>query len=174
MKRSILSAIGLGLMLVACGVDEKQDVKSADAWLAEQEQQGANQLAESNKRSGSQDEPSGSTEDEKKREWDDKQADLELRRAGRSAETCPDSVTEKSPKGIATVTLLFANDGRVKDAKINAEYEDKAVGTCVLRAMQNVIVPAYQGEEHTVEWDVDLTGAKKASGPKEKKGDKGE
>ena len=173
MTRSILSAIGLGLSLVACGVEEKQDVKSADAWLAEQEKEGASQLAESNKQSGSHDEPT-TTEDEKKRQWDDKQADLELRRAGRSAETCPDSVTEKSPKGVATVILIFANDGRVKDAKISAEYEDKAVGKCVLRAMQNVIVPAYQGEEHTIEWDIDLTGAKKASGPKEKKGDKEE
>jgi hypothetical protein len=167
MKRSVVTAIALGLVVAACGVEEKQDVKSADDWLAEQEKEGANQLAQEKQRSGSHDEPS-TTEDEKKREWDDKQADLELRRAGRSAETCPDSVTEKGPKGTATVTLLFANDGRVKEAKINAEYEDKAVGACVLNAMKNVIVPAYTGEEHTVEWDVDLTGAKK-SGPKAKK-----
>jgi hypothetical protein len=170
MTRSTLSAFALGLTLFACGVDEKQDVKSADAWLAEQEQAGEKQMQEQEKQKGAYDEPT-TTEDEKKRQWDDKQADLELRRAGRSAETCPDSVTEKAPKGVATVTLVFSNDGRVKEAKISSEYEDKAVGTCVLRAMQNVIVPAYQGEEHTVEWDVDLTGAKKASGPKEKKGD---
>jgi hypothetical protein len=167
MKRSVVTAIALGLLVAACGVEEKQDVKSADEWLAEQEQQGANQLAQEKQRSGSHDEPS-TTEDEKKRQWDDKQADLELRRAGRSAETCPESVTEKGPKGTATVTLVFANDGRVKEAKISSEYEDKAVGACVLNAMKNVIVPAYTGEEHTVEWDVDLTGAKK-SGPKDKK-----
>jgi hypothetical protein len=167
MKRSSLTVLALGLVLTACGIEEKQDVKSSDDWLAEQEKQGADQLAQQKQRSGSHDEPS-TTEDEKKRQWDDKQADLELRRAGRSAETCPDSVTEKSPKGTATVTLVFANDGRVKEAKINSEYEDKAVGACVLNAMKNVIVPAYTGDEHTVEWDVDLTGAKK-SGPKEKK-----
>jgi hypothetical protein len=167
MKRSLVTAIALGLVVLSCGVEEKQDVKSADEWLAEQEKEGANQLAQEKQRSGSHDEPT-TTEDEKKRQWDDKQADLELRRAGRSAETCPDSVTEKGPKGTATVTLVFANDGRVKEAKINSEYEDKAVGACVLNAMKNVIVPAYTGEEHTVEWDVDLTGGKK-SGPKEKK-----
>lgn len=167
MKRSAVTAVALGLLVAACGVEESQDVKSADEWLAEQEKQGANQLAQENQRSTAYDEPAA-TEDEKKRQWDDKQADLELRRAGRSAETCPESVTEKAPKGTATVTLVFANDGRVKEAKISSEYEDKAVGKCVLNAMKNVIVPAYVGEEHTVEWDVDLTGAKK-SGPKEKK-----
>jgi hypothetical protein len=167
MKRSTVTALALGLLVSACGVEEKQDVKSADEWLAEQEQAGANQIAQDKQRSGAHDEPT-TTEDEKKRQWDDKQADLELRRAGRSAETCPESVTEKGPKGTANVTLLFSNDGRVKEAKINSEYEDKAVGKCVLNAMKNVIVPAYTGEEHTVEWDVDLTGAKK-SGPKEKK-----
>ncbi len=166
MTRSIVSAIGLCLLLGACGVDEHQDVKSPDQWLAEQEKQGAQQIAEEKKRGGAYDEPT-TTEDEKKREWDDKQADLELRRAGRSAETCPDSVTEKGPKGTATVTLVFANDGHVKDAKIGTEYEDKAVGKCVLRAMGSVIVPAYNGEEHTVEWDVNLTGSKK-SGPGKK------
>src|SRR5262245_30826108 len=98
MMRSTVTAIALGLLLAACGIEEKQDVKSADDWLAEEEKKGADQLAQEKQRSGSHDEPS-TTEDEKKRQWDDKQADLELRRAGRSAETCPDSVTEKAPKG---------------------------------------------------------------------------
>jgi hypothetical protein len=168
MTRHTLPALTLGLTVLACGVDEHQDVKTADEWLAEQEREGAQQLAEQNKQSGAYDEPQV-TEDEKKRQWDDKQADLELRRAARSAETCPDSVTEQAPKGTATVTLIFTNDGRVKEAKISSEYEDKAVGTCVLRAMENVIVPAYNGDEHTVEWDVDLTGAKKGTEPKAKK-----
>jgi hypothetical protein len=35
--------------------------------------------------------------------------------------------------------------------------------------MENEIVPAYNGDEHTVEWDVDLTGAKKGTEPKAKK-----
>ena len=41
------------------------------------------------------------------------------------------------------------------------------------RLMGSVIVPAYKGEQHTVVWEVDLSGAKeKKSGPKG--GDKGE
>lgn len=149
---------------LACGPDERQDVKSADQWLAEQEAEGEKQMASQKRQEGAYDEPEA-TEDEKKRAWDDKQADLELRRAARSAETCPESVTEKAPKGRATVTLVFANDGHVKDAKISSEYEETAVGKCVLRAMGSLIVPAYEGGEHTVEWEVDLTG-KKQSGPK--------
>ncbi|HEY3494026.1 MAG TPA: hypothetical protein VGK73_05040 [Polyangiaceae bacterium] len=164
MTRSPVALFVSLTLLAACGVDEHQDVKSADAWLAEQEQEGAKQMAEEKKQRGSGDDPE-TTEDEKKREWDEKQATLELKRAARSAETCPESVTEKAPKGKATVTLSFANDGRVKDSKISSEYAENAVGTCVLRAMSNVIVPAYTGEEHTVEWEIDLTG-KKQSGAK--------
>src|SRR6187402_3271699 len=101
MNRPLVAVFCAAALLAACGVDEHQDVKSADAWLAEQEQEGAKQMA-----------------DEKKRKRDEKQADLELKRAARSAETCPESVTEKAPKGKATVTLTFANDGRVKESKI--------------------------------------------------------
>jgi hypothetical protein len=164
MNRPSVALFGAVALLCACGVDGNQEVKSADAWLAEQEQEGAKQMAEEKKRKGSHDEPDV-TEDEKKREWDDKQADLELKRAARSAETCPESVTEKAPKGKATVTLTFANDGRVKESKISSEYAETKVGTCVLRAMDSVIVPAYTGEEHTLDWEIDLTG-KKQSGAK--------
>jgi hypothetical protein len=163
MNRPLVAVFCAAALLAACGVDEHQDVKSADAWLAEQEQEGAKQMADEKKRKSNANEPE-TTEDEKKREWDEKQADLELKRAARSAETCPESVTEKAPKGKATVTLTFANDGRVKDSKISQEYAENAVGTCVLRAMSNVIVPAYTGEEKTVEWEVDLTGKKQSSG----------
>jgi hypothetical protein len=166
MTRSLLGALAIALLASACGVEEHQDVKSSDAWLAEQEKEGGKQLAEAKKNRGNRDEPT-QTEDEKIREWDDKQANLELRRASRSAETCPESVTEKAPKGMATVTLIFAKDGNVKDAKIDDVYAEKPVGACVLRAMGSVIVPAYKGDEHTVVWEVDLSGAKvKKSGPK--------
>jgi hypothetical protein len=168
MNRSPLALIAVAALLFACGVDEHQDVKSADAWLAEQEQEGAKQMAEEKKRKGAHDEPE-TTEDEKRREWDEKQATLELKRAARSAETCPESVTEKAPKGRATVTLTFSVDGRVKDSKISSEYAENAVGKCVLRAMGSVIVPAYSGEEHTVEWEIDLTGKKQSGAKGEKK-----
>jgi hypothetical protein len=165
MTRSSLVVFSVLAFSVACGVEGKQDIKSADQWLAEQEQEGAKQMAEEDKHSSAHGDPGEATEEEKKREWDEKQADLELKRAARSAETCPESVTEKAPKGRASVTLVFTNDGRVKESTISSEYADNAVGKCVLRAMGSIIVPAYTGGEHTVEWEVDLTG-KKQSGPK--------
>jgi hypothetical protein len=172
MMRSSFGVITAILLLSGCGVGEADHVKSPDQFIAEQDQEGAQQLAEQKKHEGSESAPT-ETEDEKIREWDDKQATLELKRASRSAETCPESVTEKAPKGMATVTLTFAKDGKVKDSKIDDVYAEKAVGTCVLRAMGSVIVPAYKGDEHTVVWEIDLTGAKqKHSGPKG--GDKSE
>src|SRR5688500_13699292 len=99
MSRLILPVVSLSVFLAACGgVQESQGIKSADEWLEEQDRQGAQQLKDEKKQKEFQDD-SGTTEEEKKREWDDKQADLELRRAARSAETCPESVTEKAPKG---------------------------------------------------------------------------
>jgi len=160
MTRLALAALFTTTWLAACSTASPDHVKTSDEWLAEQENEGAKIQQQNKKGEGAYDEPT-TTEDEKKREWDEKQADLELKRAARSAETCPESVTEKAPKGKGTVTLLFTNDGRVKESKIGEPYADTAVGTCALRAMANVIVPAYNGPEKTVEWELDLSGGKK-------------
>src|SRR6185436_16511563 len=163
MTRHVLAAILTTTWLAGCSTASPDHVKTSDEWLAEQDQEGAKLQAEKKRNEGAYDnEPGGSTEDEKKREWDDKQADLELKRAARSAETCPESVTEKAPKGKATVTMVFANDGHVKESKISEQYAENAVGKCVLRAMGSVIVPAYNGPEHTMDWEIDLTGGKKS------------
>jgi hypothetical protein len=172
------------LALVACGASNSGDeVKTPDQILADQEKLGDEQL-QKEKTENTNTDTSGSTEDEKKREWDDKQADLEMHRAAHSAETCPDSVVEgdkaidpktgKPPKGSkapvkgkdtkASVTMVFANDGHVKSLTVGPPYDENAVGKCVQRALNAVIVPAYQGGEHTIDWEIDLTGNKK-SGP---------
>lgn len=169
MSRFLLPAVSLSVLLAACGgVQESQGIKSADEWLEEQDREGAQQLKAEKKQKEFQDD-SGATEAEKRREWDDKQADLELRRAARSAETCPESVVEKAPKGQATVSLVFQNDGHVKTSSISAPYADTPVGACVLRAMSNIIVPAYEGGDHPVEWEIDLSGGKKSGPSGEKK-----
>jgi len=162
-----MTRLALGIVSIlafACASMEPDRPKTPDEIIAEQEALGGQQLA-NEKDSSDYADTSGATEDEKRREWDAKQADLELRRAARGAESCPDSVTEKAPKGRAAVTLVFMNDGHVKSVSINEPYtEENAVGKCVMRAMKSVIVPAYTGSEQTVQWEVDLTGAKK-SGP---------
>jgi len=173
----------LALALVACAESNPGEVKTPDQILAEQEALGDEQLKKEKETVRNTD-TSGSTEEEKKREWDAKQADLELHRAAHSAETCPDSVVEgdknidpktgKPPKGSkapskgkdtkASVAITFANDGHVKSLTVSPPYDENAVGKCVQRALNAVIVPAYVGSEHTEEWVIDLTGGKK-SGP---------
>jgi hypothetical protein len=153
-----------GLLVVGCGPSYgSTGIKTPDQLLEEQEALGAEQLKKEKESKGSGD-TVGPTQDEKQREWDQHQAELEMKRASRSAETCPSTVTEKSPKGKAAVALVFKNDGHVKSSSVAAPFDKAAVGKCVLRAMDHVIVPAYEGAEHSIEWEVDLTGGKK-SGP---------
>jgi len=165
MNRVTLGCSLAGALLVAgCGPSYGgQDAKSPDEIVAEQEQLGAEQMKKEKETDYTG--PVGETDLEKKSKWDKKQVEMELKRATRSAQTCPGSVTEKAPKGVAPVSLTFGNDGHVKKSTIGSPYEETAVGQCVLRALTAVIVPAYEGSEQTVEWEVDLTG----SGEPEKK-----
>jgi hypothetical protein len=167
MKRVVLGAFVLGLV-TACGPSMTADhVKTPDELIAEQEAAGDEQLKKQKNSSDYDDTSPGTTDEDKRRGWDTKQADIELHRASHSAESCPESVTEKAPKGKATLALTFANDGHVKTATISDPYgEDTTIGKCVLRAMKAIIVPAYQGAEQVIDWEIDLTGAKeKKSGP---------
>jgi len=168
MRARTLGVFIVGLIAAACGPSMEADhVKTPDELIAEEEAKGAEQMK--NQRDGSDyDEGSvGQTDEDKRRGWDTKQANIEMHRAANSAESCPESVTEKAPKGMANVTVTFANDGHVKTATINEPYgEDTAVGKCVLRAMKAVIVPSYQGSEQTLNWEIDLNSGKvKKSGP---------
>jgi hypothetical protein len=133
-----------------------QDAKTQDEVLAEQERLGEEQLKkqEQHEYTG----PVEETDMERKKPWDKKQAELELKRATRGAETCPGSVPEKAPPGTTTVNLTFGNDGHVKSSSIPPPYDGTPVGACVLRALGSVIVPAFSGNEETVVWEVDLTG----------------
>jgi hypothetical protein len=149
------------------------DAKTPDDIIAEQERLGAEQ-----EKDRAANEYSGPVEDEtdmeKKKKWDKNQVELEMKRAARSAESCPGSVTEKSPVGTVKVSVTFGNDGHAKKATIS-EHEDTEVGKCVLRAMQSVIVPAYVGNEETVEWDINLKEPEKKDakgGDKKKKAEK--
>lgn len=155
---------GMLAATVGCAPSLEADhVKTPDEILAEQERLGAEQEKKGKQYDTYAD---GTTDEEQKRQWDEDYAQLELRRASRSAETCLDSVAkeEKAQKGRARVTLVFKNEGNVKSSSVGEPYTDTVVGKCVLNAMGAVIVKTYEGPEKTVEWEVDLTGAKK-SGP---------
>ena len=164
MRAAILGFTVVGL--VACGPSMEADhVKTPDELIAEEEQKGAEQLQNEKNADDYDTTSAGETDEDKRRGWDDKQGGIEMHRAANSAETCTGSVTEKVQKGKASITVTFSNDGHVKSATIAEPYsEETAVGKCVMRAMKAVIVPSYQGEEKTLNWEIDLTGGKK-SGP---------
>jgi hypothetical protein len=175
MKRTLclltsLTATVFAIVVFGCGgVGSPEHAKTPDEVIEDQEQ-AADVQAKESKEHGYTGEV-GETEIEEKKKWDERQAVLEVKRAVRSAESCPASLPtdeqKKVEKGVAKVSMLFSNDGHVKSAEISAPYPETPVGACVLRAMKAIIVPAFTGSEHPMEWEVDLTGKKKDAPAKE-------
>jgi hypothetical protein len=162
-----LAALAFGA--VACGPSyDEHTIKTADDRLKEQEE-----LAyQEELRARNKPEATGEVveETEKPGAFDDKQADLELKRATRSAETCPEVVTgDKVPHGKTTVTLTFALDGSVAEATIAPPFEGTRIGDCALNAYQAIIVPPYTGERKVITWDVNLEKPKAEKASKTKK-----
>lgn len=92
--------------------------------------------------------------------FDHKGAELELKRATRSAETCPAVADDGKVKPAKTsVTLVFAKDGSVAEATVPPPFADTRLGNCVLNAYRGLFVQPYAGEREVITWDVDLTKA---------------
>lgn len=145
---------------IACGPSYTQTVKTPDELVAEQEQI----AAEQEKNKDSHDTGSGGELDsEKRKKFDDRQAEIEINRAVRSAETCP-GVVESGPYGQATVSLTFTDNGRIATDKttIDSQFDDKPIGECVLRALNAVIVPSFVGSPVTKQIKVKLEQPQKA------------
>jgi hypothetical protein len=171
MKRAFL--LYLSVSIFACGgpTNEGQGVKTPDELLADQERLAEEQERERQKHASTGE--AGETDLEKKAKFDKRQADLELKRAARSAETCPGSVPEDSPAGTAKVTVVFGNDGNAKSATITAPYDENAVGKCAVNAFNSVIVPPFEGPDETIEWEVNFPEKPKKEDKDDKKKKKG-
>ncbi len=165
MQKRILGTLLLGL--IACGPSYGgQGVKTPEEIVEEQERLADEQAKNTPEYTGE----AGETDLEKKAKFDKKQTDMELKRAGRSAETCGTVVTEQGPSGTARVTLTFANDGHVKEATIAAPFDGTEVGKCVLNAFKAVIVPRYEGPEERMDWETNVAAKEApAEDPKKKK-----
>jgi hypothetical protein len=159
----LLSVVGFSALgfSVACGGGYGgEQVKTPDEIVAEQE---ALAVEDEKRRDATDTGVVGDEEleSDQKQKFDVRQAKIELKRATRSAVTCPGSIgtDEKLPAPKATVTLTFANHGNVSKANIDAAFNDSAIGKCVLRAMKAVIVPPFAGQEVVVDWEVDFSKA---------------
>jgi hypothetical protein len=149
-----------------------QDVKTPDQLIDEQEQLGAQEEAAKKARHDDTN-YAEETDAEKKREFDEKQAKMELTRATRSAESCPGVVAEQEtkdhPRGEAHVTITFQEDGSAKTVTIPSPFDGTPIGDCVTRAYKAVIVPPFTGGEHIMDWDLTLKDEPKAGKTAKKK-----
>jgi hypothetical protein len=155
-----LNLLGCVIVLSACSPSMKPDQpKTVDEILDEQER-----IAYESEQDGDRGytDDDGELEIDEKAKWDDRQSEIELKRAARSASTCHGSIPEEKrkaqPKGEATVEMVFSPNGKVKSATISAPFEGTEVGACALRAMKAVIVPNFTGPDHPVTWKIDLSG----------------
>ena len=153
------------LVSVACGPSYGgQDVKTSDEWIAEEEQAAIEEERKAKERGDLGSYSGVDTDEEKRREFDRKQADMELKRATRSAASCPGVVKEQETKdnrqrGTANVIITFQEDGTVADASISSPFDETPVGECVLNAYKAVIVPPFVGGNQIIDWEVELKDA---------------
>lgn len=160
MRKAILL---LSTVAIGCGPTYTQTVKSPDEIVAEQEQLGAEQEKHKNTYDTGTD--SGELDSEKRKKFDSRQAEIEINRAIRSAETCP-GVVNSGPYGEANVSITFNNEGHViaDKSSIDSQYADKPIGECVLRAINAVIVPSYVGVPVSKQLKISLAEAPKGKG----------
>lgn len=167
----------LATVISACGPSYGgQDVKTPDQLVDEQDQ--IEQADEKNKKARGVGDDSAlsnqETDEEKRKDFDRKQVDLELKRATRSAESCPGVVAEEEkkgehPRGDTRVSITFKEDGTVGQVVIPSPFDGTPIGECVIRAYKAVIVPPYKGGDQIVDWDVSLKDQAKAGGDKKSK-----
>lgn len=160
--------ISLGaLLLVACGGSQN------DAKIMTPEERLNQQLAlaeEGQEDDGKWDE--AETVDEEQSRFDKEGAEHELKVASLSAVDCPNTF-EKSQlagyePGTATVSLVFENNGAVKDVTVSAPYSGTAVGDCVVRAMSAIHVEMFKGAAVPMTWEVELAEPKAPEAEKKK------
>ncbi len=158
------SLLGTSLALVVsvgCGPSMEADrVMTPEERLQEQERLAYEQEQESRKSGGND---NFVYEEEQEKPFDEKHAQLELRRATLNAITCPETAVEpkKVPKGEADINVSFTKDGSVKEVSVSPPFEGSPIEECIINAYKGVKVPPFREEEKSVPWKADLTGKKR-------------
>jgi hypothetical protein len=168
-----LTTLGcLVAMATACGPSMAPDhVKSVDEQIADQEKTQTDTEKEGKFKQTAEIDTK-EIDEEQKQKFDQRQAELELKRQTRSAETCPGAIgssDKEQPKGEGEVSLIFGNNGHVKSASIGPPFTDTKVGECALNAFKSAIVPPFVGPEQPMTWKVDLSKVPEAKKDKDKK-----
>lgn len=60
------------------------------------------------------------------------------------------------PWGPVTLTLTLGHNGHMKGVKVPSPYDGKPVGTCIVKAFENLVFPPWAGADADVEWTVEL------------------
>lgn len=169
-KRSWFAAVPcslLALKLAGCGGGYDSQIKTPEDRVAEQERLA---YEEEQRRRNRPQTVAPPPEEERAGAFDRQQAELELKRATLSAETCSEVVVGSDvPYGDTSVTLTFANDGSVGEASIPPPFAGSRIAECVLNAYRAVIVPPYTGELEVMTWDVSLKAPKPSDAKSTKK-----
>ncbi len=98
--------------------------------------------------------------------YDKDAVDAELKRAARQVKSACGSATDDEgkatgPWGKTTATLVLGRNGHIKQVTLQATYDGKPAGTCIVHAFQKIQFPPYAGSaDATVEWDVVLVEPK--------------
>jgi len=158
------SLLGPSLALVGfvgCGPSMEADrVMTPEERLQEQERIAYEQEQESRKSGGND---NFVYEEEQEKPFDERHAQLELRRATLNAITCPETAVEpkKVPKGEADINVSFTKDGSVKEVAVSPPFEGSPIEECIINAYKGIKVPPFREEEKSVPWKADLTGKKR-------------
>ncbi len=161
MKKTVVILAGALVFPVACG-GSKRTVKTQEERLEEQLALADEQIAEQEEQDTLYEE--AESDSEKAAKFDKDHAKHELKIATNNAKDCPNTFEKEQLKdyqpGTAQLQITFNNDGSVKNVTLGPPYDGTTVGDCILRAFNAVFVKMYQGEEVTVNWEVELEEAK--------------
>lgn len=147
--RTILIILG-SLSLAACaGSKGNSEVMTPEERLEEQLRIAEEQREVEDRNTSSYDEASTTGEEEAK--FDEESAEHELKRASLNAVDCPNTFEKEQlgdyTPGKAQVSLIFENNGGVKDVEVGAPYSGTNVGECIVRAISTVHIEPFKGPE---------------------------
>ncbi len=60
------------------------------------------------------------------------------------------------PFGKTTIQLTLGHNGHMKDVKVNAPFDGKPTGNCIIQSFDNTIFPPWAGADTTIDWEVEV------------------